>query len=132
MTLEVHVLRLQPGADLRAALEGQGFVAACVLSAVGSFSRAMLRYAEADEGTALEGPLELLTLSGTLGRDGGHLHASVSNAQGQVRGGHVMPGCIVRTTAEVVLGLLPEWEFRRMPDAATGYQELLARKRAQA
>ena len=35
-----------------------------------------------------------------------------------------MPGCIVRTTAEVVIALLPGWEFRRELDAATGYKEL--------
>jgi len=30
----------------------------------------------------------------------------------------------VRTTAEVLLALLPEWAFSREPDAATGYLEL--------
>jgi len=53
----------------------------------------------------------------------------VADAQGRVIGGHVMPGCIVRTTAEVVLGLLPGWEFRRQSDTATGYLELVPRRR---
>jgi hypothetical protein len=35
----------------------------------------------------------------------------------------------VRTTAEILLALLPEWEFVREPDAATGYDELVARER---
>jgi hypothetical protein len=39
----------------------------------------------------------------------------------------VAPGCIVRTTAEVLLALLPEWEFAREPDALTGYDELVVR-----
>jgi len=30
----------------------------------------------------------------------------------------------VRTTAELVLGLLPEWSFRRQLDPASGYAEL--------
>ena len=51
---------------------------------------------------------------------------SVSDAQGAVRGGHLMPGCIVRTTAEVVIALLPGWEFRRELDVATGFRELAA------
>ena len=38
----------------------------------------------------------------TLSPDGAHLHGSVADANGEVMGGHVMPGCIVRTTAEVV------------------------------
>lgn len=42
-------------------------------------------------------------------------------------GGHVAAGCIVRTTAEVLLALLPEWDFAREPDAATGHDELVVR-----
>jgi predicted DNA-binding protein with PD1-like motif len=30
----------------------------------------------------------------------------------------------VCTTAELVIGLLPEWQFNRKLDAATGYAEL--------
>jgi predicted DNA-binding protein with PD1-like motif len=95
---------------------------------VGSFTQAVLRYAAQPNGTVLAGPLELVTLAGTLSRDGSHLHASVSDAHGQVKGGHVMPGCVVRTTAEVVVGLLDRWDFSRVEDAATGYKELLARR----
>ena len=40
-----------------------------------------------------------------------------ADADGEVVGGHIMPGCIVRTTAEVVIALLPGWEFRRELDA---------------
>jgi uncharacterized protein len=128
--MQVEVLRLAPGEDLRPVLEAfaQTADAACVLSAVGSFTRAVLRYAQAEQGTAIEGPLELLTLAGTLGRGGIHLHASVSDAHGQVKGGHLMAGCIVRTTAEIVVALLPGWRFDREVDAATGYKELMARR----
>ena len=42
-------------------------------------------------------------------------------------GGHVTRGCIVRTTAEVLLALLPDWRFDREPDPVTGYRELVAR-----
>jgi predicted DNA-binding protein with PD1-like motif len=41
----------------------------------------------------------------------------------------VLSGCIVLTTAEVLLALLPEWQFTREPDAATGYDELVVRVR---
>jgi len=133
--MKVHVLRLSPGEDLRVALEAafaqlareQGIAAACIVSAVGSLSRAVLRYAAEPAGSEIVAPLELLMLSGTLSLDGAHLHASVADAQGGVIGGHLMRGCTVRTTAEVVIALLPGWEFRRELDAATGYQELVAR-----
>ena len=133
--MKVDVLRLVPGDDLRAALEAQfaqlasthGIAAACIVSGVGSLARAVLRYAAKPEGSETGGPLELLMLSGTLSADGAHLHASVADAQGGVKGGHVMPGCTVRTTVEVVIALLPGWEFRRELDEATGYKELSAR-----
>ena len=131
--LRIHVLRLQPGDDLRAglqsafgALQAGGLQAACVLSVVGSLSRAALRHAAAPGASVSDGPLELISLSGTLGPDGVHLHASVADARGRMRGGHVMPGCTVRTTAEIVLGLLPGWAFGRAPDARTGFLELVA------
>jgi predicted DNA-binding protein with PD1-like motif len=41
-----------------------------------------------------------------------------------VIGGHLGPGSLVRTTAELVIGLLPEWRFQRELDPATGYAEL--------
>ena len=40
-------------------------------------------------------------------------------------GGHAAYGCIVRTTAEVLLAPLPHWHFSREPDAATGWAELV-------
>ena len=39
-------------------------------------------------------------------------------------GGHLCAGARVRTTAELVIGLLPEWRFLRELDPATGYAEL--------
>ena len=133
--MNVQVLRLMPGDDLRNSLEAafhslakeHGIAAACIVSAVGSLSQAMLRYADKPAASDIHGPLELLMLSGTLSADGAHLHGSVADADGAVKGGHVMPGCIVRTTAEVVIALLPGWEFRRELDAATGFNELSAR-----
>ncbi len=138
--LSIHTLRLSPGEDLRAAivaacdslLAAENCEAACVISSVGSLSCAVLRYAAEAGGTRLEGPLEMITLSGTIaapGQGGVHLHASVADAQGRVTGGHLMPGCVVRTTAEIVLALLPQWSFARETDDATGFRELVATRR---
>jgi uncharacterized protein len=71
----------------------------------------------------------LLTLSGSVATNGSHLHLSVSDAAGRVTGGHAAYGCIVRTTAEVLLALLPDWRFSREQDAATGYAELQITRR---
>jgi uncharacterized protein len=65
-----------------------------------------------------------VALSGTLSTDGPHLHLAVARADGTVAGGHLLPGSTVRTTAEIVLGLLPGLAFDRPPDPETGYNEL--------
>jgi hypothetical protein len=126
--MKVVPLRLQPGADLRQALEAwmgeQSEQAGCVISAVGSLSVAQLRLAGATEATTIQGELEILSLAGTLSPDGAHLHFAVANSQGAVIGGHLCAGSLVRTTAELAIGLLPEWRFSRELDPATGYPEL--------
>ena len=126
--MKVVPLRLQPGDDLRLALEAwmgaQQEQAGCVLSAVGSLSMAQLRMAGATEAIAIHGELEIVSLSGTLSPDGAHLHIAIADSSGTVIGGHLCAGSLVRTTAELVIGLLPEWRFRRELDPATGYAEL--------
>jgi hypothetical protein len=42
-----------------------------------------------------------------------------------------MPGCIVRTMAEVGIALLPQWRFGRAPHSTTGFLELLAERKLQ-
>ncbi|MES2584251.1 MAG: PPC domain-containing DNA-binding protein [Pseudomonadota bacterium] len=133
--MKTFPIRLTPGLDLRAALEAavqsQNCRAAFVLSGIGSLSTAGLRLAGADQPTRLTGSMEILTLSGTVAADGdktaSHMHMAISTATGQVLGGHVAPGCTVLTTAEVLLALLPDWQFSREPDAQTGYDELVVR-----
>jgi predicted DNA-binding protein with PD1-like motif len=126
--MKVMPLRLTPGADLRRTLEvwmgEQQEQAGCLISAVGSLSVAQLRFAGAAEATAIHGELEILSLSGTLSPDGAHLHVAVADSQGAVIGGHLCTGSLVRTTAELVIGLLPEWRFSRELDPATGYSEM--------
>ena len=126
--MKVVPLRLTPGADLRLALEAwmgaQQEQAGCLISAVGSLSLAQLRLAGATQATAIRGELEILSLSGTLSLDGAHLHIAIADSKGALIGGHLCAGSLVRTTAELVIGLLPEWRFRRELDPATGYAEL--------
>lgn len=129
-------VRLTPGQDLRPALEAavqaQNCRAAFVLSGIGSLSTAGIRLAGAAQPTRLTESMEILTLSGTValaddGKTSSHMHMAISTATGQVLGGHVAPGCLVLTTAEVLLALLPDWQFTRELDAATGYDELVIR-----
>jgi uncharacterized protein len=120
-------VRLHPGDDLRAALDAllqeRGWPGAFVLSGIGSLSVVQLRLAGRSEPSERVGDLEILTLAGTLSPDGSHLHASVSDAYGEVLGGHVLPGCRVRTTAEVLIAPL-DVSLGRTLDPQTGFLEL--------
>jgi len=130
--MRAHAFRLTPGADLRAELERLtrelSLGAGCIVSCVGSLSQARLRMpgaaGEAEAFRTFEGPMEIVSLAGTLGPDGPHVHISLARADGACIGGHLVAGCIVHTTAELVIGELQGVEFRRLPDAATGYSEL--------
>jgi uncharacterized protein len=131
--LQPWPLRLHPGDDLRLALEAavlaRGAQAAFVLAGIGSLAPARVRLAGAAAEVELSGDTELLSLSGTIAGQGSHLHLMVSDAAGRVTGGHAAYGCTVRTTAEVLLALLPSWHFARERDEATGWAELVARSR---
>ena len=124
-------LRFGPGQDLREALEqvlaARGCDAAFVVAGIGSLSVTRVRLAGAAEPETIDGKVEILTLAGSISSAGSHLHMSVADAAGRVTGGHLAPGSIVRTTAEVLLVLLPEWSFSRVADPATGYAELVVR-----
>lgn len=124
-------LRLNPGDDLRRALEAAlvagGLEAAFVVAGIGSLRPATLRLAGASETLVLDQDLEILTLSGTLAIGASHLHLSVSLADGRVLGGHAGYGCTVRTTAEVLLAAPRGWRFTREHDPATGFAELTIR-----
>jgi predicted DNA-binding protein with PD1-like motif len=119
---------LPPACDLRREIERAvsalpercGFV----LSGIGSLTQASVRFAAAGAPTLLVEPLEVLTLSGTVTAEGAHLHVAVSTASGRVLGGHLAYGCLVRTTAEILVASLPEWKLSRQHDSTTGYQEL--------
>ncbi len=127
--METLPLRLQPKSDLRRTLEAtlgsrqQG--AAFVVAGIGSLSQARLRLAGKEQPEALDGDLEILTLASSISTDGAHLHMSVADEKGHVIGGHVGYDCVVRTTAEVLLILLPEWSFTRERDSMTGFAELV-------
>jgi len=127
--MHTHCLRLSPGQDLKQALQtfaqAQALEAGIILTALGSFTQASLRFAAAADATVIEGPLELISLSGTLSRHGMHLHGAIADAQGRVYGGHVLPGCIIRTTAEIAIASLSNLRLHRQSDPQTGYLELV-------
>jgi predicted DNA-binding protein with PD1-like motif len=125
-------IRLAPGSDIRRTLEDalatESPDSAFVVAGIGSLVQAVLRYAGAGADTVVPGPLEILSISGSLSQAGAHLHMTVSDASGRVVGGHVSYGNTVRTTAEILLVPLRDWSLTREHDPATGYKELVVRR----
>lgn len=126
--MQVRVLRLHPGQDLKRELrrfaEQQGIQAGVLVTCVGSLQKAVIRFADRSEGTPLEGKFEIVSLVGTLSPEGDHLHISLSDGEGHTVGGHLMDGCLIYTTAEIVVGEIAGKRFRRVVDPQTGYPEL--------
>ncbi|SUH64659.1 DNA-binding protein [Salmonella enterica subsp. enterica serovar Madelia] len=98
--------------------------AAWIAGCTGSLADVALRYAGQEATTSLTGTFEVISLNGTLELTGEHLHLAVSDPYGAMLGGHMMPGCTVRTTLELVIGELPALTFSRQPCAISGYDEL--------
>ncbi len=123
-----RAVRLRPGDDPKAALDAlalaEGWEAACVVTCVGSLTRAVLRYANQEAAVNLTGHFEIVALTGVFSRHGGHYHIAISDGEGRTYGAHLMDGSAVYTTAEIVLLVLDDARFLRTHDPATGYEEL--------
>lgn len=131
--MRTHAIRLSPGADLMQALVKAtadfSLRAGCILTCVGSLQVASLRLANRPGATIYHGKYEIVSLVGTLCPDGPHVHISISDGQGVTIGGHLLEGCQVYTTAEIVLGELEDSTFTREFDPQSGYEELVIRPR---
>lgn len=125
----VIVARLLAGDDLKKSIlhlcADRLIGAGAVVCAVGSLSRAHMRLAGAAESMELLEELEVISLMGTVSASACHLHVSVANGSGQVFGGHLLEGCEVRTTVELIISSFDDLEFRRERDPDTGFDELV-------
>ncbi|MBX3463657.1 MAG: DNA-binding protein [Planctomycetes bacterium] len=132
-TPTVHAFRLLPGQDLLAGIEEaaqrHAIDAGWVAAAVGSLTDCALRFADRPQASHTTGRFEIVSLCGTVSRHGSHLHLAVSDAEGRTIGGHLVPGCRVYTTAEIVLCVAPDHVFTRAHDGTTPWAELQIRRR---
>jgi len=128
-----YAFRLRPNQDLKKEL--QRFIdekqisAACVLTCVGSLTSVNIRYANQEKYELLKGHFEIVSLVGVLSKNGSHIHISVSDSTGKTIGGHLGDESLIYTTAEIVLGIMPDYDFVREPDPTFGYKELVVRRR---
>lgn len=128
--MQTIVRRLLPNQDikkaLRSFLDENDLSSAAIISAVGSVREYALRVS--DGTSVIEGfeNREIVSLSGILTKDGIHVHLSLSGLDGSVIGGHLMDGCLVHTTLELVLIGLKD-DLAREYDPNTGYRELMVK-----
>lgn len=131
--MKEFAIRLTKGADLKQSIESickeNHLNTAVVLSAVGCVDKINIRLAGAKECLEVEEEAEIVSLMGTISLGKAHLHVSFSDELGNVFGGHLKEGCIINTTSELVLGVLDEYESKRVFDEKTGYDEIVFSRR---
>ena len=131
--MQAFTFRLKPGQDLfneiEAVVAKQNIEAGCVLSAVGSLTHAIIRLANRDYYSEYDGHFEIVSITGTVSIHGSHLHISISDEDGKTIGGHLVPGCKIYTTAEMVLGIFEDVVYKREYAEDSGYEELSVRLR---
>jgi predicted DNA-binding protein with PD1-like motif len=126
--------RLKPGQDLFDSIEEvvkeNKIEAGCVLSSVGSLTHATLRLANRDYYNEYEGHFEIVSMTGTVSVHGSHIHIAISDGDGVTTGGHLVSGCKIYTTAEIVLAILDDQVYKReLFENDSGYEELAVYKK---
>lgn len=100
-TEKIYAFRLKPGEDLRNAIDAmvkeKNISAGWIITCTGSLSECKIRFADRQEGTIGLGHFEIVSLVGTVSING---------------------------TAEIVLGATSAYEFARVRDDQTGWNEL--------
>jgi hypothetical protein len=126
--MKIFATRLKPNQDLKESLKSfvkqNNIQSGFILTAVGSLKQATLRFANRDNAQVFNERFEIVSLVGTLSIHGIHLHISLSDNNGKTIGGHLVDGCIIYTTAEIVIGVSEDFIFVRTVDETTGYKEL--------
>ncbi|MGI6607882.1 MAG: PPC domain-containing DNA-binding protein [Erysipelotrichaceae bacterium] len=125
--------RLHYGDDLKVEIEKLCYEndvsSAVVISSVGCVYKATIRLADGVTVREFNDNFEILSINGTVSRDGSHLHISYSDVNGNTLGGHLCYNNLVNTTCELVLFTIDEYSFTREYDKKTGYDELFIRKK---
>ena len=124
-----YTFRLRPGQDLFDTIESfaqeKNIEAGCVLSGVGSLTYVTLRFANQEVYANADGFFEIVSITGTVSVHGSHLHISVSDEEGRTIGGHLVSGCKIYTTVEIVIAVFDDVVYKREFAEDSGYDELV-------
>lgn len=127
-----YAFRLKPGQDLKNSIDSfvkeKKIEAGWINTCVGSLTEYNIRFANQEKGYSDKGHFEIVSLVGTLSTNGSHIHVSISDSTGKTIGGHLLEGCKIYTTAEIVIGESKELIFTREKDGSTPWEELQVKK----
>ena len=127
--LTTHCIRLHRGDDLMLSIKAlcaqKHIKAGVVLSAVGCISRGRVRDASGVTIREITDHCEIVSLNGTVSHARCHLHIALSKEDLSTIGGHLVGGCIINTTCELVIAELPGIAYGMEEDPETGYDELI-------
>lgn len=117
-------VRLKQDEDLLNAIKEkaeQNGISAGFFFLIGTVKRAVLGFYKESKYKQIEvaGPLEVVSCLGNISiREDGelvaHAHISVADEEGRMFGGHLLPGCPIDATAELVLVETPEAKLKRV------------------
>lgn len=131
--MRYFTFRLKPAQDLFEEIESfvrqNQIEAGCVVCSVGSLTHAALRLANRESYNEYEGRFEIVSLTGTVSTNGSHLHISISDGDGGTIGGHLVSGCKIYTTAEIVIAAFDDVVYKREFAQDSGYEELVVYKK---
>lgn len=126
--MKEHIMKLMPGEDLILALDKYckkyDIEAAYIGTVVGSLQKVIFRKGYDQSISELTGPFEIVSCVGTLSKNGMHIHASVSDSNFKVFGGHLVTGCLVQSTAEIVIIAMENHQLSRIKGEMTDFKEL--------
>ena len=126
--IKAYAFRLKPGEDLKTGIQNlvnqkqikAGWVSTCV----GSLTNYQIRFANQPNRGSDSGHFEIVSLTGTVSVNGSHIHIGISDSTGKTIGGHLMDGCKIYTTAEMVILSGNDFIFKRDKDGTTPWDEL--------
>lgn len=125
----MYIFRLHRGDDLKQSIlefcRMNNINSGIIACAVGCCSKVKFRLAGAESFYEDERDYEIVSIMGTISKDGVHIHISFADNTGKVVGGHLTEGCIINTTCEVSIIKSDKYKLSREYDEETCYKELV-------
>ena len=125
----MYIFRLHRGDDLKQSIlefcKMNNINSGIMACAVGCCSKVRFRLAGAESFYEDERDYEIVSIMGTISKDGVHIHISFADDTGKVVGGHLSDGCIINTTCEVSIIKSDKYRISREYDEETCYKELV-------